>query len=61
MTELEGFKGKLSTRAQMVLDGAIEESKNRQHYYLGVEHLFLAFAKVEEDFFTRGGPEVGPR
>jgi ATP-dependent Clp protease ATP-binding subunit ClpA len=51
MTELEGFKGKLSTRAQMVLDGAIEESKNRQHYYLGVEHLFLAFAKVEEDFF----------
>jgi ATP-dependent Clp protease ATP-binding subunit ClpA len=51
MTELEGFKGKLSTRAQLVLDGAIEESKNRQHYYLGVEHLFLAFAKVEEDFF----------
>jgi ATP-dependent Clp protease ATP-binding subunit ClpA len=51
MTELEGFKEKLTTRAQRVLDEAIEESKNRQHYYLGVEHLFLAFARVEEDFF----------
>jgi ATP-dependent Clp protease ATP-binding subunit ClpA len=51
MTELEVFKDKLTPSAQRVLDGAIEESKNRQHYYLGVEHLFLAFAKVEEGFF----------
>lgn len=51
MTELEGFKEKLTPGAQNVLEEAIEESKNRQHYYLGVEHLFLAFAKVEEGFF----------
>jgi len=51
MTELEEIKEKLTPAARRVLDAAIEESKNRQHYYLGVEHLFLAFAKVEENFF----------
>jgi ATP-dependent Clp protease ATP-binding subunit ClpA len=51
MTELEEIKEKLTPAAKKVLDAAIEESKNRQHYYLGVEHLFLAFAKVEENFF----------
>ena len=51
MTELEEIKEKLTPAARRVLDAAIEESKTRQHYYLGVEHLFLAFAKVEENFF----------
>jgi len=51
MTELEEIKEKLTPAARRVLDAAIEESKTRQHYYLGVEHLFLAFAKVEETFF----------
>ena len=51
MTELEDFKEKLTPRGQKILDGAVEESKKRQHYYLGVEHLFLAFAKVEKTFF----------
>ncbi len=51
MTELEEIKEKLTPAAKKVIDAAIEESKNRQHYYLGVEHLFLAFAKVEENFF----------
>jgi len=51
MTELDEIKEKLTPAAKKVLDAAIEESKNRQHYYLGVEHLFLAFAKVEENFF----------
>ena len=51
MTELEEIKEKLTPAARRVLDAAIEESKNRQHYYLGVEHLFLAFSKVEEHFF----------
>jgi len=51
MTELEEIKEKLTPGARKVLDAAIEESKARQHYYLGVEHLFLAFAKVEENFF----------
>ncbi|MFQ5736120.1 MAG: AAA family ATPase [Thermodesulfobacteriota bacterium] len=51
MTELEDIKEKLTPSSRRVLEAAIEESKTRQHYYLGVEHLFLAFAKVEEDFF----------
>ena len=51
MTELEEIKEKLTPGARKVLDAAIEESKTRQHYYLGVEHLFLSFAKVEENFF----------
>ncbi len=51
MTELEDIKEKLTPSARRVLEAAVEESKARQHFYLGVEHLFLAFAKVEENFF----------
>jgi ATP-dependent Clp protease ATP-binding subunit ClpA len=51
MPELEGFKDRLTPKALRVLDGAIEESKNRQHYYLGVEHIFLSFAKNEPALF----------
>ncbi len=51
MTELDDIKEKLTPSSRRVLEAAIEESKARQHYYLGVEHLFLAFAKVEEKFF----------
>ena len=51
MKELEELKARLSTRACKIIDEAVDESKKRQHYYLGVEHIFLAFATVEEDFF----------
>ncbi len=51
MTEIEDIKEKLTPVARRVVEAAVEESKNRQHFYLGVEHLFLAFAKVEETFF----------
>ncbi|MBI5971298.1 MAG: ATP-dependent Clp protease ATP-binding subunit [Deltaproteobacteria bacterium] len=51
MAEIDDIKEKLTPAAKKVVDAAIEESKNRQHYYLGVEHLFLAYAKVEEGFF----------
>ena len=51
MTELEGFRENLTPTARKVLDCAVDESKKRQHYYLGVEHLFIAFAKVEGTFF----------
>ncbi|MFQ5465553.1 MAG: AAA family ATPase [Thermodesulfobacteriota bacterium] len=51
MTELDDLKEKLTPAAEKVLNAAVEESKNRQHFYIGVEHLFLAFSKVEEDFF----------
>lgn len=51
MTELDELKEHLGPRALGVFEAAIEESKKRQHYYLGVEHLFVAFSKVEEKFF----------
>ncbi|MEE9542854.1 MAG: ATP-dependent Clp protease ATP-binding subunit [Thermodesulfobacteriota bacterium] len=51
MKELEELKARLSPRAARIVDEAVDESKKRQHYYLGVEHIFLAFATVEEDFF----------
>ncbi len=51
MKELEELKARLSPRACKIVDEAVGESKKRQHYYLGVEHIFLAFAAVEEDFF----------
>ncbi|MEK7803233.1 MAG: Clp protease N-terminal domain-containing protein, partial [Deltaproteobacteria bacterium] len=51
MLELEGFKERLTPRGIKVLETAVEESKRRQHYYLGIEHIFLSFAIVEEIFF----------
>src|SRR3989337_1117890 len=51
MLELEGFKERLTPRCIKVLETAVEESKRRQHYYLGLEHIFLSFAIVEEAFF----------
>ena len=51
MFELEDFKEKITPRAEKVLEVAAEESRSRQHYYLGVEHIFLAFSTVEADFF----------
>jgi ATP-dependent Clp protease ATP-binding subunit ClpA len=51
MDELEEFRETLAPRARKVLDAAVTESNKRQHYYLGVEHLFIAFAKVEDSFF----------
>ncbi|MFQ5441124.1 MAG: AAA family ATPase [Thermodesulfobacteriota bacterium] len=51
MTDLKEIRDRLSDKARRILDVAIEESKNRQHYYLGVEHLFIAFSIVEKKFF----------
>ncbi len=51
MTDLKEIRDRLSDKARRILDVAIEESRNRQHYYLGVEHLFIAFSIVEKKFF----------
>ncbi len=51
MFELEGFRDRLSNRGLRLLEEAIEESRRRQHYYLGVEHIFISFTKVEKVFF----------
>ena len=51
MAEMDEIKERFTPAARKIIDAAIEESKTRQHYYLGVEHIFLAFAKLEERFF----------
>ena len=53
MFELEGFREKLTEKGKKVLANAVEESKKRQHYYLGVEHIFLSFHQDRRDFFFR--------
>jgi ATP-dependent Clp protease ATP-binding subunit ClpA len=51
MIDLAQYKEKLSESGQKVLILAIEESQRRQHYYLGIEHIFLAFSEVEKPLF----------
>lgn len=52
MFEIEGLKQKLTPRASKVIEHAIEQSQKRQHYYLGVEHIFISFASQEAIFFN---------
>ena len=51
MIDLTNYRNYLSEKAYRVITVAIEESKKRNHYYLGVEHIFLAYARVENVFF----------
>jgi len=51
MLDLTEYKEYISDRAFQMLTLAAEESKKRKHYYLGIEHIFLAFIKVEGTFF----------
>lgn len=53
MIDLSNYKDRLSDSGYKVLAQAIEESQRRRHYYLGVEHIFLSFSKVEMAFFEQ--------
>ena len=53
MIDLSHYKDRLSDSGYRVLAQAIEESQRRHHFYLGVEHIFLAFSKVEMAFFEQ--------
>lgn len=59
MIDLAHYRDRLSEKAQELVSYAIEESQRRQHYYLGVEHLFLAVIKVENQFFKEVMYELG--
>ena len=48
MIDLAHYRDRLSEKAQELVSYAIEESQRRQHYYLGVEHLFLGLCKVAD-------------
>jgi ATP-dependent Clp protease ATP-binding subunit ClpA len=52
MIDLSNYKDYLSDKAHQVLASAIEESQKRQHYYLGVEHIFWAITEVESVLFA---------
>ena len=52
MIDLSNYKDYLSDKAHQVLASAIEESQKRQHYYLGVEHIFWAITEVENALFA---------
>ncbi|RMG59705.1 MAG: ATP-dependent Clp protease ATP-binding subunit [Deltaproteobacteria bacterium] len=51
MMEISFYRDRLSEKAQKMLNVAIEESQRRHHYYLGLEHLFIAFSSVEKGLF----------
>jgi len=44
---------KVGESQQRIVDGAVEESRRRDHAVLGNEHIFLAFAQVEWDLFSQ--------
>ncbi|MBI4640543.1 MAG: ATP-dependent Clp protease ATP-binding subunit, partial [Candidatus Tectomicrobia bacterium] len=53
MIELYNYEQRLTEEGRKALKIAIEDSQSRGHYYLGVEHLFLAITKVEKELFNR--------
>ncbi len=51
MMEISFYREKLSDSGHRMLNASIEESQRRHHYYLGLEHLFIAFAEQEKTLF----------
>jgi len=52
MFDLTSFKERLSERAQKVIKYSIEDAQRRNHYYLGVEHIFHSLSVVEMKLFN---------
>jgi ATP-dependent Clp protease ATP-binding subunit ClpC len=59
MMEISFYREKLSDSGHRVLNASIEESQRRHHYYLGLEHLFIAFAEEEKSLFRELMAAVG--
>jgi ATP-dependent Clp protease ATP-binding subunit ClpC len=59
MMEISFYREKLSESGQRMLNASIEESQRRHHYYLGLEHLFIAFAEQEKPTFRELMASVG--
>jgi ATP-dependent Clp protease ATP-binding subunit ClpA len=59
MMEISFYREKLSESGHRMLNSSIEESQRRHHYYLGLEHLFLAFAEQEKSVFRELMASVG--
>ncbi|GAB4368797.1 MAG: ATP-dependent Clp protease ATP-binding subunit [Deltaproteobacteria bacterium] len=59
MMEISFYREKLSESGHRMLNSSIEESQRRHHYYLGLEHLFIAFAEQEKTLFRDLMASVG--
>ena len=59
MMEISFYKEKLSESGHRMLNASIEESQRRHHYYLGLEHLFIAFAEEEKAVFQELMGSIG--
>src|SRR5512146_1226784 len=59
MMEISFYREKLSESGHRVLNASIEESQRRHHYYLGLEHLFIAFAEQEKPLFRELMASIG--
>jgi ATP-dependent Clp protease ATP-binding subunit ClpC len=59
MMEISFYREKLSDSGHRVLNASIEESQRRHHYYLGLEHLFIAFAEEEKTLFRELMASIG--
>ncbi len=59
MMEISFYREKLSESGHRVLNASIEESQRRHHYYLGLEHLFIAFAEEEKALFRELMSSIG--
>ncbi|MCX5866863.1 MAG: ATP-dependent Clp protease ATP-binding subunit, partial [Proteobacteria bacterium] len=51
MIDFSHYRDRLSDQAREIIERAVQESQRRQHYFLGVEHIFLAFTIVEGPLF----------
>ncbi|MDD5224425.1 MAG: AAA family ATPase, partial [bacterium] len=63
MIDFSHYRDRLSDRAREIIERAVLESQRRQHYFLGVEHIFLAFTIVEGPLFEEvmAGLGIDPR
>ena len=59
MMEISFYREKLSESGHRMLNASIEESQRRHHYYLGLEHLFIAFADQEKTMFQELMAAIG--
>jgi ATP-dependent Clp protease ATP-binding subunit ClpA len=59
MMEISFYREKLSESGHRMLNASVEESQRRHHYYLGLEHLFIAFAEQEKALFQELMSAIG--
>ena len=52
MIDFEQFQDKFSDSGQRVMKRAVDESRRRDHNQIAPEHVFVALAELERNFFN---------